>query len=301
MIILKEQNTAQTFSFIPRELKATTIVLRNESTGSETTIAADFFLSDYYLTTTSVFNLKENTFYNLSIKNNNDIVYKDKVFCTNQETSTYTVNQNQYATPTIDDDDYYITPETDEVIGIGTQIWTTKNLEVSTYKNGDIIPEVTNPLLWAGLTTGAWCYWENNIANGTTFGKLYNWHAVNDPRGLAPDGYHIPSNTEWNTLYNYLGGASIAGGKMKSTGTSLWTAPNTGATNESGFTGLPGGFLQGFNGAFNNLGIAGYWWSSLNNGANNAYFAYVFNNSDDASIGDYTKVSGFSVRLIKDI
>jgi len=96
MIILKEQNTSQTFSFIPRELKATTIVLRNETTGTETNIAADFFLSDYYLTTTTVFALKENTFYNLTIKNNNDIVYKDKVFCTNQNTDTYTVNLNEY-------------------------------------------------------------------------------------------------------------------------------------------------------------------------------------------------------------
>jgi len=96
MIILKEQNTPQTFSFIPRELKATTIVLRNETTGTETNIAADFFLSDYYLTTTTVFALKENTFYNLTIKNNNDIVYKDKVFCTNQNTDTYTVNLNEY-------------------------------------------------------------------------------------------------------------------------------------------------------------------------------------------------------------
>ena len=96
MIILKEQETAQTFSFIPRELKATTIVLRNETTGTETNIAADFFLSDYYLTTTTVFALKENTFYNLTIKNNNDIVYKDKVFCTNQNTDTYTVNLNEY-------------------------------------------------------------------------------------------------------------------------------------------------------------------------------------------------------------
>ena len=104
MIILKEQNTAQTFSFIPRELKATTIVLRNESTGSETTIVADFFLSDYYLTTTSIFNLKENTFYNLTIKNLDIIVYKDKVFCTNQSSDTYTVNQNQYVSNVTDNE-----------------------------------------------------------------------------------------------------------------------------------------------------------------------------------------------------
>jgi hypothetical protein len=96
MIILKEQNTAQSITFIPREMNATTIVLRNETTNVETNIAADFYLSDYYITATTVFSLKENTFYNLTIKNNNDIVYKDKIFCTNQEVKDYTVNQNQY-------------------------------------------------------------------------------------------------------------------------------------------------------------------------------------------------------------
>lgn len=100
MIILKEQEEEQTFSFIPRELKATTIVLRNETTGSETTIAADFFLSDYYLTTTTALDLKENTSYTITVLNGADVVYKDKVFCTNQNISAYTVNQNQYVANT---------------------------------------------------------------------------------------------------------------------------------------------------------------------------------------------------------
>ena len=104
MIILKEQIEAQTFSFIPRELNATTIVLRNETTGKETSITTEFYLSDYYLTTTSVFDLKENTFYNLTIKNNNDIVYKDKIFCTNQSVDTYTVNKNQYVSNVTDNE-----------------------------------------------------------------------------------------------------------------------------------------------------------------------------------------------------
>jgi len=104
MILLKEINTEQTFSFIPRELEATTIVLRNETTGKEVSIEADFFLADYYLTTTSIFDLKENTFYNLTIKNNDSIVYKDKVFCTNQSSDTYTVNQNQYVSNVTDNE-----------------------------------------------------------------------------------------------------------------------------------------------------------------------------------------------------
>jgi hypothetical protein len=96
MIILKKQTTAQSMTFIPRELEATTIILRNETTNIETTIEAEFFLNDYYLTTTNIFNLVENTFYNLTIKNGSNIIYKDKVFCTNQEVNDYTVNQNQY-------------------------------------------------------------------------------------------------------------------------------------------------------------------------------------------------------------
>jgi len=288
MIILKEQNTAQTFSFIPRELKATTIVLRNETTGSETNIAADFFLSDYYLTTTSVFNLKENTFYNLSIKNNNEIVYQDKVFCTNQQTSTYTVNENQYATPTEDNDDY-ITPDMNDTVTIGTQIWTTKNLNVTTYRDG-------TPIV-------GWVNYEENPANGEIFGKLYSGTIINDPRGLAPEGYHIPTDSEWTTLINYLGGEDVAGGKMKSTGTSLWQFPNTGATNESGFTGLPAGFLQGFNGAFNNQSIRGYFWSSseLETDLTRLWYRYINHDNDDAVRANTSKINGFSVRLIKDV
>jgi uncharacterized protein (TIGR02145 family) len=288
MIILKEQNTPQTFSFIPRELKATTIVLRNESTGSETNIAADFFLSDYYLTTTSVFNLKENTFYNLSIKNNNEIVYQDKVFCTNQQSSTYTVNENQYATPTEDNDDY-ITPDMDDTVTIGTQIWATKNLNVTTYRDGTPI-------------TG-WVDYEGNPTNGDIYGKLYTGDIIKNPKGLAPEGYHIPTDAEWTILTDYLGGLAVAGGKMKSTGTELWNAPNTGATNESGFTGLPGGFLQGFNYAFNNQSTRGYFWSSseLETDSTKLWYRYINHDNDDVVRVSASKINGFSVRLIKDI
>ena len=102
-------------------------------------------------------------------------------------------------------------------VTIGTQTWTSKNLDVSTYRNGEVIPEVQDSAAWANLTTGAWCYYENNPLNGTTYGKLYNWYAVNDPRGLAPKGYHIPTDEEWSILTDYLGGQSVANLKMKST------------------------------------------------------------------------------------
>ena len=104
---------------------------------------------------------------------------------------------------------------------IGTQTWTQTNLNVSHYRNGDIIPQVTDPTAWANLTTGPWCYYNNDPANGAIYGKLYNWYAVNDPRGLAPIDYHIPTDAEWTIIIDYFGGENIAGGKMKSTGTSL--------------------------------------------------------------------------------
>ena len=112
-------------------------------------------------------------------------------------------------------------------IKIGNQVWATTNLNVTTYSNGDPIPEVKDPSEWKTLTTGAWCYYNNDPANGTKYGKLYNWYAVHDPRGLAPAGFHIPSDAEWTTLITYLGGESVAGGKLKQAGMYNWISPNT--------------------------------------------------------------------------
>ncbi len=159
-------------------------------------------------------------------------------------------------------------------VTICNQVWMIKNLDVDTYRNGDLIPQVQDPTEWLNLTTGAWCYYENNSANGPVYGKLYNWYAVNDPRGLAPAGWHVPSDAEWNTLVKCLDPSadisansyfqsSIAGGKMKETGTAHWLDPNTNATNSAGFTGLPGG-SRWSHGVFN-IGPSGYyghWWSS---------------------------------------
>ena len=147
----------------------------------------------------------------------------------------------------------------DEVV-IGTQVWKTRDLNVTTYRNGDVIPQVEDDTQWKNLTTGAWCYYENNTANGTTYGKLYNWYAITDPRGLAPVGWRIPNDTEWTTLTDYLGGQSVSGGKMKSTG-SEWERPNTAATNSSGFSALPGGYRTNY-GSWGAIGFSGKWWSS---------------------------------------
>ena len=187
-------------------------------------------------------------------------------------------------------------------IVIGTQQWMTQNLDVTTYRNGDIIPQVTDEDAWVELTTGAWCYYNNDPATESIYGKLYNWYAVNDPRGLAPAGWHVPTVAEWTTLSNYLGGNSVAGGKMKTTGTNRWAAPNIGATNESGFAGLPGGSRSDNGFTFNNVGFYGYWWSNseVEYDTTLAFdFSLYFNS---ASLLRYTdgKASGLSVRCIRD-
>ena len=187
-------------------------------------------------------------------------------------------------------------------VTIGEQVWMQKNLNVCKYRNGDDIPQVQDPAAWVELTTGAWCYYENNTANGPIYGKLYNGFAVNDPRGLAPLGYHVPSDDEWTTLVTFLGGVSVAGGEMKAT--TLWNTPNTGATNSSGFTGLPGGGRTNFvYGVFSDVGNNGFWWSSSNYLNINVPSSYIRNlnfNTADAYGGGKYLLNGLSVRCLKD-
>ena len=182
-------------------------------------------------------------------------------------------------------------------IEIGTQQWMTQNLDVTTYRNGDIIPQVTDPIDWDALTTGAWCYYNNDPANGAIYGKLYNWYAVNDSRGLAPAGWHIPSDAEWTTLGTHLGGNAVAGGKMKTTGTT-WNSPNSGATNESGYSGLPGGVRD--TGAFFNDGTNGNWWSATQTSTINAWSRKLTNTSSTLFRTFDKKSNGYSVRCLRD-
>ena len=198
-------------------------------------------------------------------------------------------------------------------VTIGSQIWSTRNLDVSTYRDGTPIPQVTDPTEWVALTTGAWCYYNNDPSNGVVYGKLYNWYAVagihdNDPntpnKTLAPTGWHIPSKAEWIILTNYLGGEAIAGGKMKSIGTSLWQSPNTGATNSSGFTGLPGGyriFAVGFfnNGGFFDMGSISDWWSSTEFDILNSWEFYLDYNAESIINYNCSKACGLSIRCVK--
>jgi uncharacterized protein (TIGR02145 family) len=177
-------------------------------------------------------------------------------------------------------------------IVIGTQQWARLNLDVVTYRNGDIIPQVTDEATWNSLTTGAWCYYNNDPANAR-YGKLYNWYAVNDPRGLAPTGWHIPTNAEWGILIDKLD--SYSGDidkKLKEQGP-IWLNNSTIATNESGFTGLPGGTRS--LGSFSRLGVIGMWWSS-----GISAYAYLLNTSPNLNRSGSNPEFGISVRCIRD-
>lgn len=186
-------------------------------------------------------------------------------------------------------------------VRIGDQWWMAENLEVTHYRNSDPIPNVTDPGAWHGLTTGAYCEYANDIANVAVYGRLYNWYAVEDSRNIAPEGWHVPTDADWQILTDCLGGNEIAGGKMKETGTTYWASPNIGATNESGFTGLPGGFRSGEVGS-TYLGMAynAYFWSSTESDSNNGRFRYLYYDNSYSYRSDVNKRFGLSVRCVKD-
>ncbi|MBM2813596.1 MAG: hypothetical protein HW421_358 [Ignavibacteria bacterium] len=193
--------------------------------------------------------------------------------------------------------DFTVIPPEFESVIIGNQEWMLYNLNVSTYRNGDAIPQVTDQTEWANLTTGAWCYYNNSSDNGTTYGKLYNWYAINDARGLAPNGWHVPTDAEFNTLTDYLGGLAVAGGKLKETGTAHWITPNTGASNESGFTALPGGYRIGT--GFGRIGENCLFWVSTEENSTNAWSRYLYNTNGTVARYGNNKGTGFSVRCLK--
>jgi len=191
-----------------------------------------------------------------------------------------------------------ISGNSNEVL-IGEQVWMTQNLNVDKFLNGDPIPEVKTNEEWiAAAENGqpAWCYYGNDPANGAKYGKLYNWFAVNDPRGLAPEGWHIPSRDEWITLINSLGEGDLVGPKMKST--SGWEENGSG-NNSSGFSGLPGGYRDDFN-DLDPVGAGGYWWCSTESDANSAVHFYLLHKYNMLIEYDLAKSYGLSVRCIKD-
>ena len=181
---------------------------------------------------------------------------------------------------------------------IGTQVWMAENLRVTHYRNGDVIPNVTDNSAWAALTTGAYCWYNNGQGTNAKFGALYNWYAVDDSRGLCPVGWHEPTDAEWTTLTTYLGGLTVAGGKMKSV-SALWNSPNADATNNSGFSGLPGGYRYN-NGYFYDIGDVGFWWSSTEYGSEIAWSRQLSHATPNVYPMELSKLSGLSVRCLRD-
>ncbi len=198
-----------------------------------------------------------------------------------------------------------------QTVTIGNQVWMAENLKVTHYRNGDAIPFVTFAPTWAALTTGAYCDYYNDANNAITYGKLYNWFAVNDSRSIAPTGWHVPSDAEWMELEMSLG-LSLAeavatgtrgtdeGGKMKETGTTHWTSPNTGATNGSGFSALPGGYRY-YDGYYSDKNLRGFFWSITEFAYDRAWYRYLgYDQSGVSRASSGLKVYGFSVRCVKD-
>jgi uncharacterized protein (TIGR02145 family) len=185
-----------------------------------------------------------------------------------------------------------------QTVTIGTQVWMTKNLDVSKFRNGDPIPEAKTTEEWENAGKNkqpAWCYYDNNPKNAEKYGKLYNWYAVNDARELAPEGWHVPIYDEWKILFDLLGGSS-AGVKLKST--SGWK-DNGNGTNSTGFSGLPGGFCS-IKGKFDYVGGYGYWWSSTESGSGSAVFHNFEYSNGNTYSSESLKGNGFSVRCLKD-
>ena len=182
-------------------------------------------------------------------------------------------------------------------VRIGTQTWAVANLNVSTFRNGDSIPEARTNKEWVAAGESgkpAWCYYNNDPAIGLKYGKLYNWYAVNDPRELAPVGWTLSSDADYAKLISYLGGPAAAGSKMKST--NRWSDDNNG-TNETGFTGFPGGYRVE-NGAFLNLGSIGIWWSSTEINARSGVDHYLA--QSNSLVGSSSpKQHGESVRCLR--
>lgn len=184
-------------------------------------------------------------------------------------------------------------------VTIGTKVCMAENLTVTKFSNGDSIPVVNDSAQWSNQTTAASCNYSDNQAFSKDYGMLYNWYVVADSRNICPNGWHVPSDAEWTNLTNSLGGESVAGGKLKETGTAHWRSPNKGATNENNFTALPGGY-RFVNGSFFYLRSNGYWWTSTELGKYDAYGRSMFYYLITTTRIYVNKSNGFSIRCFKD-
>jgi len=206
-------------------------------------------------------------------------------------------NNTNISSPSTDKDGYSY-----KTVTIGTQVWFAENLKTTKYNDGTAIPLVTGNSAWSSLYSPGYCWYNNDATtNKSAYGALYNWYTINTGK-LCPTGWHVPSYDEWLKLTTYLEGEDIAGGKLKETGTSHWLSPNTGATNSTGFTAIPGGNRHS-DGTFNNIGINGIWWSSFEVSSapsGNAWYWVTTNNLNKIVKSSTSRQYGFSVRCLKD-
>jgi len=186
-----------------------------------------------------------------------------------------------------------------KTVKIGSQVWFKENLKATKLNDGSNIQMVESNQTWTGLKAPGYCYYSNNEAQyKNIFGALYNFYAVKTGK-LCPAGWHVPTDDEWTILTDYLGGLSTAGGKLKETGTSHWSSPNAGATNDTGFTALPGGY-RNYDGTFQGIGSVGYWWSSTESGATSARHREMDYNGSQVFVSWGGMGGGYSVRCVKD-
>lgn len=226
---------------------------------------------------------------------NSNTTYYIRAYASNNEGTSYGNSVTFTTTPTVSDIDGNLY----HTVKIGTQLWMVENLKVTHYRNGQPIPIITDSTTWSNLAIGAFCNFYNTENNAKIYGRLYNWYAINDQRKIAPSGWHVPSDSEWVILRNYLGGANIAGGKLKETGIAHWQSPNTDATNDFGFTALPCG-LRDSSGQFSNLGLKTFWWCANMNITDLPYSQSIYYDNASLISGVDNKSNGFSVRCIKD-
>jgi len=206
-----------------------------------------------------------------------------------------TTDSGPKAGPTVSDADGNVYHS----VVIGSQTWMVENLKTTKYNDNAPIPGITSGSAWDTLSTPAYCWYNfDGATNKNTYGALYNWYAVHTGK-LCPAGWHVPTDAEWNTLVTFLGDSLVAGGKLKETGTSHWVSPNTNASNSSGFTALPAGSIY-TNGGFYLNGKYGWYWSSTESSATEAWHEYMIYNTGTIYKTAGSKIIGFSVRCIKD-
>ena len=181
-----------------------------------------------------------------------------------------------------------------KTIIIGAQTWMAENLKTTHYNNGTAIPFIPDATTWTSTTSPAYCWYKND---SVVYGALYNWYAVS-AGNICPTGWHVPGDDEWTTLTNFINGDSIAGSKLKEKSTTHWLTPNSGSTNETGFTALPGGYVN-ISGTYGNMNRSGYWWTSTEASSVDGYFRLMFYNITNMASDNSSKNSGFSVRCLK--